>query len=78
MQIGVTEIMLTLKANGETVIYKKLSGVEQGYTDKGNHHYQIIKALDEDGDVFRFQFFDDRSIGLKMMWGNFMIQFADL
>ncbi|MHA3047728.1 hypothetical protein JSO59_010290 [Riemerella anatipestifer] len=67
-----------LKANGETVIYKKLSGVEEGYTDKGYHHYQIIKALDEDGDVFRFQIFDDKSIGLKMMWGKFMIQFADL
>jgi hypothetical protein len=67
-----------LKANGETVIYKKLSGVEEGYTDIGNHHYQIIKALDEDGDVFRFQLFDDYSIGLKMMWGEFMIQFAQL
>jgi hypothetical protein len=67
-----------LKGNGETVIYKKLSGVEEGYTDKGNHHYQIIKALDEDGDVFRFQIFDDTSIGLKMMWGSFMIQFVKM
>jgi|GEM_PF-6244261 len=33
-----------LRANGETVIYKKPSGVEEGNTDKGNHHYQIIKA----------------------------------
>ena len=65
-----------LKANGETVIYKKLSGVEEGYTEKGNKHYQIIKALDEDGDVFRFQLFDDTSLGLKMMWGSFMIQFV--
>lgn len=67
-----------LKANGETVIYKKLSGVEEGYTETGNHHYQIIKALDEDGDVFRFQLFDDTSIGLKMMWGTFMIQFVKM
>ena len=66
-----------LKANGETVIYKKMSGVEEGYTDEGNHHYQIIKALDEDGNVFRFQIFDDSKVGLKMMWGDFMIQFAN-
>ncbi len=65
-----------LKANGETVIYKKLSGVEEGYTEKDNEHYQIIKALDENGDVFRFQLFDDPTIGLKMMWGELMIQFA--
>jgi hypothetical protein len=65
-----------LKANGETVIYKKLSGVEEGYTD--SHHYQIISALDEEGDVFRFQIFDDPNIGLKMMWSNFIIQFASL
>jgi len=67
-----------LKANGETVIYKKLSGVEEGYTDGNNYHYQIISALDEDGDVFRFQIFDDPSIGLKMMWGTFIIQCASL
>jgi hypothetical protein len=67
-----------LKANGETVVYKKLSDVEEGYTDKGNHHYQILKALDDDGDVFSFQLFDDTSIGLKMMWGSFIIQFAQM
>lgn len=66
------------KANGETVIYKKLSGVEEGYTEMGNHHYQIIEALDDDGDVFRFQLFDDTSIGLKMMWDSFMIQFVKM
>jgi hypothetical protein len=65
-----------LKANGETVVYKKLSGVEEGYTDKGEHHYQILKALDEDGDVFKFQLSDDTSVGLKMMWGKLMVQFV--
>lgn len=67
-----------LKANGETVIYKKLSGVEEGYTSEGFHHYQIISALDDGGDVFRFQIFDDKSIGLKMMWGTIIFQFANL
>ena len=67
-----------LKPNGETIIYKKLSKVEDGYTDKENYHYQMISALDEDGDVFKFQIFDDISIGLKMIWDNFIIQFAKL
>lgn len=56
-----------LKPNGENVIYKRLSGVEEGYTTNSYHHYQIIRALDDDGDVFQFQLFDDKSIGLKMM-----------
>jgi hypothetical protein len=64
-----------LKANGETVIYKKLSGVEDGYSD-GNH-YQIINVLDENGDVIRLQIFDDKSIGLKLMWDSIIIEFAD-
>lgn len=67
-----------LKANGETVIYKRLSGVEEGYTNEGGHHYQIMSALDDEGDVFRFQLFDEKSIGLKMMWGAFMIQFVEM
>nr|WP_153850933.1 hypothetical protein [Ornithobacterium rhinotracheale] len=66
-----------LEANGETVIYRKLSGVEEGTTSDG-HHYQIIKALDGDGDVFTFQLFDERALGLKLMYGNFLIQFAYL
>lgn len=67
-----------LKANGETVIYKKLTDVEEGYLEGTDDHYQIIRALDDEGDVFIFQFFDDTSIGLKMIYGNFMVQFADL
>jgi hypothetical protein len=66
-----------LKANGETVIYKRLSGVEEGYVND-LHHYQIIRALDDDGDVFSFQIFDDSSIGLKLIYGNVIIQFANL
>lgn len=66
-----------LKANGETVIYKKLSGAKEDRTKKGDH-YQVIKALDEDGDVFTFQIFDDKRIGLKMIYGDIMIQFASL
>lgn len=65
-----------LRADGKTVIYKKLSEVEEGYTPEGHHHYQIISALDEDGDVFRFQLFDEVYVGLKMIWGKQMIQFA--
>ena len=61
--------------SGKVVTYKKISGVEDETTKDGKH-YQIIKALDENGDIFRFQLFDDDEIGLKMMYGNVMIQFA--
>ena len=67
--------IMHVKANGEKVIYRKLSGVEEGSTQEGKH-YQIIRALDNDGDSFSFQIFDDVSVGLKMMYGNIMIQFA--
>ena len=67
-----------IRTSGKMVIYKSLSGVKEGYTTSGKNHYQIIEALDEDGDVFRFQIFDDTSIGLKFMWGSTMIQFAKL
>lgn len=67
-----------LRADGENLVYKKLSSVEEGYTEEGNYHYQIIEALDEEGDVFSLQIFDDVSIGLKMIWGSVMIQFARL
>ena len=30
----------------------------------------------DDGDVFIFQIFDDPTIGLKMIYGGYMIQFA--
>jgi len=65
-----------IKANGETSVYIKMSEVEEEYTEIGNHHYQIIEALDESGNVFHFQLFDERHIGLKMMWGEFIVQFA--
>ena len=67
-----------LMDSGKTVVYKKISGAEEGWTTPGNNHYQIIRAVDENGDVFSFQLFDDSSIGLKFMWGDFMIQFAKL
>ena len=66
-----------LKANGETVIYRKLSGAEERYAgENNNYHFQIIDAFDEEGNVFKFQLFDDTSIGLKMIWDNVIIQFA--
>ncbi|MDF1868470.1 MAG: hypothetical protein P1U70_26845 [Saprospiraceae bacterium] len=65
------------KPNGEMDLYKKISGVEDDYTDTGEH-YQVINALDEEGLRFRFQFFDNSSIGLKMIYGNVMIQFAEI
>ena len=67
--------ILHIKGNGNKVIYRKLSGVEEGTTSTGKH-YQILRALDEDGNAFRFQMFDDPEIGAKMMYSNFAIQFS--
>ncbi|MFN3022046.1 hypothetical protein ACK1KB_13885 [Chryseobacterium sp. TY3] len=67
-----------LMASGKNVIYKKISRTEEGWTTDENEHYQVIQAIDENGDVFRFQLFDNSSIGLKFMWDKFMIQFAKL
>lgn len=66
------------KANGDKVIYRRISNqIEQGYTTIEKEHYQIIKALDEDGTTFSFQFFDNRKIGLKLIYSNVMIQFSE-
>lgn len=62
------------KSNGEEVLYRKLSSVENGDID--GEHYQIIHALDESGTKFIFQFFDNETIGLKMIYGDFLIQFS--
>lgn len=66
-----------LMANGETSLYKRLSDIEKDYTEPEREPYQILSALDEDGDVFMLQLFDDPGIGLKMIWEDFIIQFAD-
>ena len=63
------------KANGDVVTYRRISDVEIEYTETGKR-YQIFDALDEDGILFHFQFFDDRSAGLKMIYNNMMIQFS--
>lgn len=63
------------KPSGEMVVYKKISEVEEDKTSHGEH-YQIISALDEDGLRFRFQFFDNPEIGLKLIYKDIMIQFS--
>lgn len=63
------------KANGEMVLYKKISSVEEGETKEGDK-YQIISALDEEGIRFKFQFFNNPEIGLKLIYQNLMIQFS--
>lgn len=66
------------KANGDKVVYRRISQKkEEGYIADGKEHYQIIKALDEDGVTFSFQFFDNRQIGLKIIYSNIMIQFSE-
>lgn len=68
--------ILHIKGSGKQVIYRKISkGVERKRTEDGNQ-YQIIEVIDEDGDRCSFQIFDDYSIGIKIIYGNLMIQFS--
>ncbi|AHJ95543.1 hypothetical protein Hsw_PA0210 (plasmid) [Hymenobacter swuensis DY53] len=36
-----------------------------------------MRALDEDGDSFKFQLFDESSDGAKIIYSNLMIQFSN-
>ncbi len=66
-----------LLPSGETSIYRKIEGLEEGYATTGEH-YQMITVIDEDGDILRIQLFDDIAVGLKIIFSNNsgMIQFA--
>ena len=62
-------------AKGEVLIYRNMGNLEEDYTASGKH-YQIIEALDDQGNEIRIQLFDDSSIGMKIINGEFMVQFA--
>lgn len=61
-------------AKGQTITYRNIGNKDEGYTN-GNH-YQIIDAIDDDGNYIRIQLFDDPEIGMKLIWGENMIQFS--
>jgi hypothetical protein len=52
-----------------------MGNLEDDYTTSGKH-YQIIEALDDQGNEIKIQLFDDPSIGMKIINGEFMVQFA--
>lgn len=66
-----------IKANGETSFCRKLDGLEEGYSNTGDH-YQINSVNDDDGDVLMLQQFDNTTVGLKLIYddGSVMIQFV--
>lgn len=64
-------------AKGDVLIYRNMGNLQKEYTESGKH-YQIIEALDEDGNELRIQLFDDNTIGMKIINGEFMVQFANL
>jgi hypothetical protein len=64
------------KPSGDFVIYKNISNVEEATTESGEP-YQILTALDEDGTMFRFQIFYNPKIGVKLIYSDVIIQFAD-
>ena len=61
-------------AKGEMITYRNVGNKDEGYTN--GKHYQILDLIDEDGNFIRIQLFDDQSIGMKLMWGNQMVQFS--
>ena len=61
-------------AKGEMITYRNVGNKDEGYTN--GKHYQILDLIDEDGNFIRIQLFDDQSIGMKLMWGDLMIQFS--
>ncbi len=62
--------------SGKEVNYRRISqNVERHATSDGKE-YQIINCLDDNGDKFQFQVFDDYKIGIKMIYGSGIIQFA--
>lgn len=61
-------------AKGQTITYRNVGNKDEGYTN-GNH-YQMIDAIDDEGNYIRIQLFDDPEIGMKLIWGENMIQFS--
>lgn len=61
-------------AQGETITYRNIGNKSEGYTN-GNH-YQIIDALDDNGNLISIQLFDDPNIGMKIIYGEFIVQFS--
>jgi hypothetical protein len=60
---------------GEVIVYRNMGGHEEGYT-KGGEHYQMLRVLDDGGDEMLIQLFDNPDIGMKLIMGQYMIQFA--
>ena len=56
-------------------INENMGGHEDGYTTSGEH-YQMLRILDDEGDEMLIQLFDNPDIGMKLIMGQYMIQFA--
>lgn len=63
-----------ITAKGVTLTYRNVGNKEDGYAN-GNH-YQIIDTIDDDGNFLQIQLFDDQTIGMKIIFGETMIQFS--
>ena len=61
-------------AKGEMISYRNTGNKDEGYTN-GNH-YQILDLIDEDGNYIQIQLFDDTAIGMKLIFGDDMLQFS--
>lgn len=68
--------ILHYNPNGTKQTYRRVGSKHEGYTDSGEH-YQLITILDEEGNEFILQYFDDAAIGTKLIFSsNLMLQVA--
>jgi hypothetical protein len=67
--------ILHIRADQQKVIYTRLSkDIEQG--ESSGEPYQWVEYLDEEGNIFIFQLFNNPQIGLKFIYTDYIIQFA--
>lgn len=64
------------RANGDEILYKNNSDVEEGITEDGRS-YEEIYMKDEDGLGFRLQLYNESSIGLKMIYKDLIFHFSE-
>ena len=62
-------------AKGDVIVYRNMGNKQVGETKDGEH-YQMIDFLDEEGNELTLKIFDNPEIGILLINGFFMVQFA--
>lgn len=62
-------------AKGDVIVYRNMGNKQVGETKDGEH-YQMIDFLDEEGNELTLKIFDNPELGILLINGFFMVQFA--